>query len=306
MTRARPAARAWRPVPGQPGLLRELLHVDAADLGQLVPEGGELGAPGHVVGQFLQRDLPAVGGQLQGAQAQHAEVVADHEGVVRVVGDEDDAEAAVAGGGDVLQDHAGLFDAEGGGRLVEDEDAGAEVDGAGDRDALALPAGEGADGLLQVVQDDAHVAQFLVRGLLHAGDVEAPERPGAFGQLGPEEEVPPHGHQRDGGEVLVDGGDAAVQGLARGGEADRFAVDEELALGVLVQPGDDLDEGGLAGAVVAEHAGHPSGVDGEVDAVQGADGAVGLAGAAQFDEGRSPGVPDIAITSWPPCCGPTD
>ena len=36
----------------------------------------------------------------------------DQVGVVRVVGDEDDAEAGVAGGGGVLQHHAGLLDAE--------------------------------------------------------------------------------------------------------------------------------------------------------------------------------------------------
>ncbi len=143
----------------------EFFDVDAADLGQFVLEGGEFGAAGHVVGEFFEADVGAGGGEFHGAQAQDAEVVADHVGVVGVVGDEDDAQAAVAGGGDVLEDDAGLFDAEGCGGLVEDEDAGAEVDGAGDGHGLALAAGEGADGLVEVVQDDAHVAQFLVRGL---------------------------------------------------------------------------------------------------------------------------------------------
>jgi hypothetical protein len=159
------------------------------------------------------------------------------------------------------------------------------VDGAGDGDALALAAGEGADALFEVVEDDAHVAQFLVGGAFHRLDVEAPYGPGALGDLGAEEEVAPDGHEGDGGEVLVDGGDATVEGLARGGEAHGFAVDEEVALGVPVQPRDDLDEGGLAGAVVAQHAGDLAGVHGEVHAVQGADVAVGLARAAQFDQG---------------------
>jgi hypothetical protein len=37
-------------------------------------------------------------------------VVADHEGVVRVVGDEHPAQAGVAGGGGVFEHHPGLFD----------------------------------------------------------------------------------------------------------------------------------------------------------------------------------------------------
>jgi hypothetical protein len=56
------------------------------------------------------------------------------------MGDEDDAKAAVASLGDVLQHDAGLPDAKRGGRLVEDEHAGPEVDGAGDRHALPLAA----------------------------------------------------------------------------------------------------------------------------------------------------------------------
>ena len=97
------------------------------------------------------------------AELEDHEVVADQVGVVRVVGDEDDAEAGVAGRGDVLQHHAGLLDAERGGRLVEDQHPGAEVDRPGDRDALPLAAGERADGLVDVLDDDAHLAQLARR-----------------------------------------------------------------------------------------------------------------------------------------------
>ena len=68
-----------------------------------------------------------------------------------------------------------------------------------------------------------------------------------------------------------------VECLARGAEGDRVAVDLEGALGVWVQPGDDFDQGGLAGAVVAQHAGHLAGVDLQVDPGQGDDRAEGLA-----------------------------
>ncbi|CAM5619261.1 hypothetical protein SFUMM280S_07076 [Streptomyces fumanus] len=61
-------------------------------------------------------------------------------------------------------------------RMVQD--AGAEVDGAGDGDALALAAGKGADAV-QAVQGDAQGAQFLVGGPFHPGDVEAADGPGS-------------------------------------------------------------------------------------------------------------------------------
>ena len=51
-----------------------------------------------------------------------------------------------------------------------------------------------------------------------------------------------------------------------------------------VQTGDDLDQGRLAGAVVAEDAGHLAGVHGQVDAFEGADGAVGLADVFHLDQ----------------------
>src|SRR3954453_7607928 len=252
---------------------------------EFVGQLGEFAAAGHLAGEFFEGGFLAGLVQDAAAEFEDDEVVADHEGVVGVVGDEHDPESGVAGGGGVFEDDAGLFDAEGGGGFVEDQDAGAEVDGAGDGHALAPAAGEGADGLFEVVQDDAHLAQFVVGGLLHLLDVESPDGPGALGHLGAEEEVAPYRHQGDHGEVLVDGGDALVEGFTRGGEAHRGVVDEELALGVLVQAGDDFDEGGLAGAVVAQYAGDLAGVHLQADPVQGADVAVGLARVAQLDNG---------------------
>jgi hypothetical protein len=123
-----------------------------------------------------------------------------------------------------------------------------------------------------------------VGDLAHGLDVHGGQRVVALADLGAEEEVAPHLHQRHHGEVLVDGGDAVVEGLARGAEGDRVAVDLEGALGVRVQPGDDFDQGGLAGAVVAQHAGHLAGVDGQVDAGQGDDGAEGLADVLHLDQ----------------------
>src|SRR5690625_7102664 len=67
------------------------------------------------------------------ASLEHRERITDGIRMVDVVGDEDDRQVLLARPGDVAQDGAGLFHAEGAGRLVEDEDPGAEVDGAADR-----------------------------------------------------------------------------------------------------------------------------------------------------------------------------
>ena len=134
---------------------------------QLMAERLELGATGHHLHQLLQGHL-GLGEVAHAASAtQQHEPVTHRVGVVRVVGDEDDAEAAVARLGDVLQHHAGLADAEGGGRLVEDQHPGPEVDRAGDRHALPLAAGQGADRLLDVAQVDAHRRQLGLGDLLH-------------------------------------------------------------------------------------------------------------------------------------------
>src|SRR6185369_10401354 len=208
----------------------------------------EFAAAGHFAGEFFEGDFVAGFVEDAAAEFEDDEVVADQEGVVGVVGDEYHPEAGVAGGGGVFEYHAGLFDPERGGGLVEDQDAGAEVDGAGDRDALALSAGQGADGLVDVFDDHAHLVEFAVGDLAHGFDVQRRKRVVAFADLAAEEEVAPDLHQRHDGQVLVDGGDAVVQRLAGRAEGGRVAVDLEGALGVRVQPGDDFDQGGFAGA----------------------------------------------------------
>src|SRR6476469_11205787 len=109
---------------------------------QLVGQLGELVTAGHLPGELVEADVAALLVEHRLAELENDEVVADEVCVVRVVRDEDDAEAGVPSCRGVLQHHTGLLDAEGRGRLVEDEHAGAEVDGPGDRDALALAAGE--------------------------------------------------------------------------------------------------------------------------------------------------------------------
>jgi hypothetical protein len=188
--------------------------------------------------------------------------------VVRIVGDEDDAEPAVARLCDVAQHDTRLLDAERRRRLVEDQHLRAEVDGARDRDRLPLAARERADRLVGIPDVDAHLAELLDHRLLRELHVHALQRPLPLRRLGAEEEVPPDRHQRDRREVLEDGGDAALLGLARRVEARLLTLEQELTLVVLVDARQDLDEGRLARAVVTQHAGHLVGPDLHADVLQ--------------------------------------
>ena len=70
-----------------------------------------------------------------------------------------------------------LLDAQRGGRLVEDQDPGAEVLGPGDRQRLALAAGQRPDELVRVADLDADVLHLLAGDPRRLARVEAPERP---------------------------------------------------------------------------------------------------------------------------------
>ncbi len=103
-------------------------------------------------------------------------------------------------------------------------------------------------------------------------------------ELGAEEEVPPYLHQPDHREVLVHGRDAVIQRFPGGAEMDLLAVDLQAALGMPVQPGHDLDQGGLPGAVVTQHTGHLTGRDRQVDPGQRPDRPVRLADLFHLDQ----------------------
>src|SRR5919107_925938 len=224
-------------------------------LPELVRQLVELGATGHHLDELVAADLTALPCALELAAVEDHEVIADRVRVMRVVADEDHAHATLARLHDVAQHNPGLLHAERGGGLVEDQHLGTEVERSRDRHRLALTAGQRPDRLVGVAHVDAHHLELLAHHPLRSGDVDAADRPGADRRLRAQEEVPPDRHQRDGGEVLEHGRDAALLGAARGVERDLLAIHAQLALVLLVDPGEDLDERGLAGAVVAEDTG---------------------------------------------------
>ena len=154
-------------------------------------------------------------------------------------------------GADDLEKLLRLRAAQGGGRLVEDEEPALLRQGAGNQHHLLLREGETADRRARVQRD-----------------VELPEDPaGLLVQRPPPHHLPrPHvvhhevehdvltdaqgGNQRR-VHLLVDHLDAEALGLPRGADTHLPAVDEDPACVMRVGAGKHLHEGGFAGAVRA-------------------------------------------------------
>src|SRR6266516_1987406 len=136
----------------------------------------ESGRAGHDRHRLLHRVALRGDDARAAAQALDVDPVRDLEDVRHVVADQDDRQAPAAQPLDQGQHLAGLADAQGGGRLVQDDDLGAERGRARDRDGLALAAGQGLH-LLGDVLDGADPEVFeLIPGLgPHAAGVELAE-----------------------------------------------------------------------------------------------------------------------------------
>jgi hypothetical protein len=219
----------------------------AFDLGELAAEHG---------GYELElREVGQVAGMDQLAVAQHRYLLADLVELVEVVANVDDADVLVAQLPDDLEELLHLARLEGGGRLVHDDHPGVERDGPGDRDHLLGPEP-------QRVQRHSHVgldtvaAQDLGGLPVHPVDVEQPEpRAG----LAAEKDVlrdRAHRYQVD---LLVYSAYPRRLGVARAGERDLLSAEEDLALVRLVDAGYDLDQGGLARAVLPDERVHLTG-----------------------------------------------
>ncbi len=106
----------------------------------------------------------------------------------------------------------------------------------------------------------------------------------AVDQLAAHEEVADHVSVRAERQVLVDRLDAERLGVAWAAEVDRLAGEDQLPGAWLERPGQDLDQGRLAGAVVAEQRHHLARMDLEADPVEGGDRAEALADAIRPEQ----------------------
>ena len=140
------------------------------------------------------------------------------------------------------EEMVGLLRGEHRGRLVHDEQLRLLQQAADDLDALALAHRQvGDDGVR--LQRQAVVARHLLDGV---------GEPAAHRPWAGQRDVLGDAQRLEQREVLEHHADAEMAGGGRVGDGDRLALPADLALGRLQGAVDDLDQGRLAGAVLAE------------------------------------------------------
>ena len=216
------------------------------------------------------------------AEPQHGDPVGDLEDVVQVVRDQDDGEPLLGQALDELEHLLRLRDAERGGRLVEDHEPRVPHHRAGDGDGLPLAARQGRDRLPDRADRRHGEALHRLRGLgLHHRLLE-PVQPvaGLAAEVHVLDDVEVVAER----EVLVDDLDPELGGVLRAVDVHRLAVDDDLAAVRRVRAGDALDQGRLAGAVVADERHHLTGTDLEVDLAERLDRAEALRDPVELQE----------------------
>ena len=192
--------------------------------------------------------------------------------------DENDGRAAAFELAHDVQQFVGLLGRQHRRRLIQDEHLGVAHQRLDDFNALldshreVLHEGVGID-----------VEPVAVRDLLDlaAGVVQVQEAAG-LGGLGAERHVFRHGEHGHQHEVLVHHADAGSHGVTGSPEADRFVIDEDFAVGGLIQPVKNIHQGGLAGPVFAQQTMDLSGFNNHVYVIIGEQGAEAFGDPLEF------------------------
>lgn len=163
-------------------------------------------------------------------------------------------------------------------RLVEQEHARAQCQGAGERDALLLAAGHLVRVAVAVVGEPHQVQEF-------GGPLAALGR-ADLAHAQAEGDVVARAQVREEAVRLEDHPGVAAVGRDPG---DVLSVDQDFAGVGLLETGDDAQGGGLSAARRAEQGEEFAGLDGQVEAVEGDGGAERPAQAAELDAGARGG-----------------
>ncbi len=162
------------------------------------------------------------------------------------MGDEKNRHALLAQGVHDAEEPLYLMGREGCRRLVHDQHAHVEGDGLGDLDGLLFGEGQAA-GRLGDVEPHVEPGQDLTRLAFHAPPVDD-----LAAVTVTNEDVLGHRQVRENHRFLVDSRDAEALRVLGGGDADRRAIDADLAAVLVLDAGHDLDQGRFAGPVLAQ------------------------------------------------------
>ena len=183
------------------------------------------------------------------AVAQHGEIVAEGAHFRQAMGDEEDRDPFALQPLDQPAEPIDVPAREGGGRLVEQQDAGLAEDGARDLDLLAqgqIEAADLAEGL------DPGDAQILQQGRDLLGAVAPAQQAEAVDGLIGQQDVLGHREIGDLGQLLKGGLDPGAMGIAGTVEMQLLAEGGERPGIGAHEAAEQLHHGGLAGAVLAQ------------------------------------------------------
>ena len=271
-------ARTWNDTPSSAGFSSSPGTVRSCTSSRTSPGlGGRLGHPELNRPADHQRGQLAVAGRGRElpdhlAAADDRDDVRDLLDLFELVRDEHDGPAAGLQVPDDPEQFLGLARGEHRGGLVEDQHAGLAQQGLDDLHPLLHADRQILDQGVRVDLQAVALGQFadVAAG---APPVDPAERPGA---LHAEGDVFRHGEYRHQHEVLVHHADAGLDRAAGRAEVLRLAVQQDLALVRLGQPVQDVHQGGLARAVLAEQRVDLARFHGQVDVIVGHEAAEAL------------------------------
>src|SRR5690606_22600135 len=96
-------------------------------------------------------------------------------------------------------------------------------------------------------------------------------------------------------DVLEGAGQASCSDLARAQTADHLACEGDLAGGGAVDPGEDVEGGGLAGAVGTDEAHELTGRDGQLEIREGLEAAEADGDVARMEHGGQGATPGLVV-----------
>lgn len=254
------------PVAGAHGQVAYGQGDDVGD-GRLAGLGAGQLAADHELGELAGGHVLGVHGRHGGAAPDDGDLVGHPEDLVQLVGDEQDRQPLADQAAQVVEQLVHLVGHEHGGRLVQDQDAGAPIEHLEDLHPLAVADTQVLDRHVRLHAQAVRVGDLL--DLLACGGEVQGEA--AAARLAAQDHVLQDGQVVGQHEVLVDHADAHGDGVGGGVEAHGRPVDADLALVWALHPVQDLHQRGLPRAVLAyEGVDVPLG-DAEVDVAVGDD-----------------------------------
>ena len=255
-----------------------------------VPELRQLAADDHLDEGRLAR-LARADGADERAVAQHGDAIGDLAHLVEVVRDEEDARAGRRRIADEREQHFDSLSRQEDRRLVEHEyspvraDAANLLDRANDREERPLDRLQAGNDRRRV-DPQAVALERLARlpPFAPPGDPEAGARRRELGHT----QVLEHAEGLDQPEILVDEAEPEPAKLAgRERQLHRLAVDQQLPLVRVVEPGENLDQRRLPRAVLPEESVDLPGEQAQIDAAKRLRSAEALRELAQLEPRRS-------------------